>query len=210
MVNQWTPNPRLRVQVLPPVQITYSLQHSHLYNIIRLMEKQRHFWQYHTVPPSNKDLLLRVLLEPATKILVGASKPSHSWTWQKFPYPKNFQGYIVAGDHTAFSPEHFNTLSFLKTLSRFGWQQVGIIKLDSELLDPDRKINYWQYAYSPLYKNFLDRCNVAINPSETVRFLVGPRPLLIHGIGNDNQEIPLSITRGISRNDPRYSHLPIF
>lgn len=174
------------------------------------MEKPRPFWQYRTVPPSKEDLLLRVLLELPTRILVGATKPSYSWTWQKSPYPENFQGYVVAGDHSAFSPEHYNTLSFLKAFSRFGWQQVGIIKLKLELLDPDRKIDYWQYAYSPLDKSFFDRCYVAINPGEAIKFLVGPRPLLIHGVGSDNQEIPLSITRGISRNDPRYSHLPIF
>lgn len=168
----------------------------------------RHFWEYQTVPRSKLDLVARIAVEPICRALIGASKPSHTWNWQKHPYPESFEGNLVNGDPNAFSPH--NIIDFLRMESRWGWLRIRVIQPNLETLGPDRKLQWWQYCWSPENKTFLDRCAVAINPDEAIRVFIGPKPFRIHGYGSDDQEIPLIISGETNRFDPRFKHLPFF
>lgn len=172
------------------------------------VETTRHFWEYRTVPHSNLDLVARVAIEPACRLLIGASKPSHSWNWKRYPYPEGFEGNLVNGDPKAFSRHNF--IDFLRMESRWGWQRVRKIHPDLDKLPSDRQLSYWQYCWSPEDRRFLERCAVAIDPEEAIRVFIGPKPFGIHGYGSDNLEVPLIISDEFSRWDRCYTHLPIF
>lgn len=171
------------------------------------IDKTRHFWEYRTVPPSNLDLAARIAVEPVCRLFIGASKPSHTWNWKRYPYPESFEGYLVNGDSNAFAPH--NIVDFLRMESRWGWQRIRAIQPDLEALG-GRRLDWWQYCWSPEDKIFLDRCAVAIDPEYAIRVFISPKPFRIHGFGSDNQEVPLIISPETSRVDTRYKHLPLF
>lgn len=167
-------------------------------------DRVRHFWEYRTVSDSKLDLLLRVLLEPICRAYIGASKPSHSWNWERSTYPKKkFNGRMVRGDSSTI----FEEMSLLAE-SRWGWQRMVSIKPDPWVIDPD-VIHRWQYAWSPIDRSFFETCNLALKPQDEVRILIGPKSILVHGVGPDKQEVPLVVSKPFLRSDPKYSHLPI-
>lgn len=172
------------------------------------IDPTRHFWEYRTIPPSNLDLAARIAVEPVCRLFIGASKLSHIWNWRKYPYPESFEGYLVDGDQSAFSAH--NIVDFLRMESRWGWQRIRTIQPDLETLGSDRRLDWWQYCWSPENRAFLDRCAIAINPEEAIRVFIGPEPFRIHGYGSDNQEVPLLISGETTRSDPRFKHLPFF
>lgn len=171
------------------------------------IDKTRHFWEYRTIPPSHVDLAARIIVEPVCRLFIGTSKPSHGWNWKRYPYPESFEGNLVNANPDAFPPH--NIVDFLRMESRWGWQRIRAIQPDLEALN-GRRLDWWQYCWSPENKAFLDRCSVAIDQEEAIRVLIGPKPFRIHGYGSDNKEVPLIVYPETNRNDPTFKHLPLF
>ncbi|MFA5933165.1 MAG: hypothetical protein WCV81_02770 [Microgenomates group bacterium] len=174
------------------------------------MELPSNFLSYHSEPRSMLDLAGRLIFEYPTKLAVGDSKPSFDWTWNKQPMPKGFIGKFINGDRNASTPKNY--LEMLISLSRFGWQTIRVLEVDEKLITPDRlnSLRYWKYAYAPDDRSFLDVCSTSIKPNAKIKILNGPVPFWVIGLGNDNKEVPLTVSNALYRGSKNYKGIPLF
>lgn len=154
---------------------------------------------------------LNRLADGITKLWVGADKPSHSSTWERGEFPEGFPGWWVPGDTEAYSPRKYHTPAFLRITNRwFGWQKV--VTLEPHKYNPEvkeRRLEYWNYAWSPEDHQFFEKCRVKIPPNQKIRVLVGPNPFYVYGVGSDSLEVPILVSPHISRHSPQVSQYPL-